>query len=141
MLLPCAYRQSQRLPRMTHTPTSKLALASAFCSCPTLSRARLTAFLDFQKSAPCRLESSSASLKHFSADETSRWSFFSINSPPLTRKSSGTYHCSCLALQRVQNLIDLRKPLAHFVCLAETSRKLAQQRQKARQEPGVAGLT
>src|SRR5207249_1944606 len=39
-----------------------------------------------------------------------------------------------------QNLIDRREPLAHFVCLAETSRKLAQQRQKARQESGVAGL-
>src|SRR5271156_5910376 len=38
----------------------------------------------------------------------------------------------------LQGLVDRRKPLFDFICFAETGRELAQRKEKARQEPGVA---
>src|ERR1700741_4980455 len=38
----------------------------------------------------------------------------------------------------LQGLVDRRKPLVDFICFAEASREFAQQREEARQEPGIA---
>src|SRR5215470_7579355 len=43
-----------------------------------------------------------------------------------------------LGLAALQGLGDRRKPLFDFICFTETGRELAQRKEEARQEPGVA---
>ena len=118
----------------------RICLASAFRSCPILSRARLIALLSSQNRAPCCFAQLYRFAKTLLCGRLRRGLLVLQGQLALDAQELWSVPLFLPGVTSRQSLLDQREAGSNFIGISKARREFAREKQEARQISGVAGL-